>query len=163
MPDSYFGGVTLKDKATKTSAVDLYFAEADITDWIADHAAAGPVHDWLVAVLGCTLLTNVGTRVQNTDAAINPAPPTDDQAYRSSKLTVFYHDATSGGKFHFSIPGRDTTKYNTYPRSKDVILTIAAGGTAAIEALITATNAGKTPDGGNAVVDQIVVAGGRQG
>ena len=163
MPDSYSGGVTLKDKATKTSAVDLNFAQADIEAWITDHAAAGAVHDWLVAVLGVSLLTNVGTRVQNVDAAINPAAPTDDQAYRSSKLIIFYHDATSGGKFHYSIGGRDTTKYNTYPASKNVILTVAAGGTAAIEALVTATNAAKTPDGGNAVVDQIVIGGGRQG
>lgn len=163
MPDSYFGGVTLKDKARKTSAVALNFAQSDITAWIADHTAAGAVHDWLVAVLGVTLLTNVGTRVENADAAINPAPPTDDQAYRSSKLMVFYHDGTTGSKFHYSIGGRDTTKYNTYPGTKDVILTVAAGGTSAIEALVTATNAGLTPDGGAAVVDQIVVAGGRQG
>lgn len=163
MPDSYSAGVTLIDKAAKSSAVSLNFAQSDITAWIGDHAAAGAVHDWLVATLGVTLLVNGGTRVENVDAAINPTPPTDDQAYRSSKLMVFYHDGTSGKKYHYSIGGRDPSKYNTSPRSKDVILTIAAGGTAAIEALVTATNAGLTPDGGAAVVDKILVAGGRQG
>jgi len=156
-------GISLLDKAVKTTTAEVTVVEADITDWIADPSAAGVAHDWFAAVYGVTLLTLADERVIVNQPSIAAVPPTDDQAYRSAKLVVFYHDNTTGGKFHYSIGGRDTTKYNTYPRSKNVILTVAAGGTAAIEALVTATNALHTPDGGVAVVDQIVVGGGKQG
>lgn len=162
MPQSFDGSITLLDKEVKTTVTALNFAETDVTAWLAD-PTIGNIHDWLVAVAGVSLLVNAGTRAGSTDAAIAPTPPTDDQAYRSSKLTVFYHDIVTGTKYRFSIGGRNAAAYNTYPRSKNVILTIVAGGTAAIEALVAATNGGKSPVGNSVAVDTIVVAGGRQG
>lgn len=163
MPVEVSASITFIDKQAKTSVVSLPFTQAEIEAWAAAPGAAGVVHDWAVAVEGVSLGTVAQTSTTTANNAITPTPPTDDQAYRSAKLMVLYHDATSGKKFRFTIPARDTAAYNTYPRSKEVILTVAAGGTAAIEALVTAVNAAHTPDGGVAVVDSIVIAGGRQG
>lgn len=160
MAVAYPAHVTLIDKAVKPSTTSLNFANDDAVSFVTD--GSGPVASWIAAVQGMTLGTTGSKGVSRIVTPVSPAPPTDDNAYNSAKLTVFYHDATSGKKFRYSIGCRDATKFNTYPRSKNVILTIAAGGTAATESLVTTSNAGVTPDGGVVVVDEIVISGGKQ-
>jgi|SRR5690349_17839452 len=157
------GTVSFVDKAKKPSSVALPIGAADLAGWIS-HPTTGPVADLFGAINAMTLLTQTARRVASELPSIDPAYPTDDNAYRSSKLTVFCFDGTTGAKSHFSIPGRDATKYTTYPGTKDVILTVADGGTAATEALVTAIQAAVYSEDGNLVtVRSIVVAGANQG
>ena len=162
MPVAPIGSITFRDKAKAVSTTSANFSDAAAVSFVTDQT--GAIATWIAAVAALSKATVIGSRGGIEDAAANPVLPTADDAYNSSKLTVFYHDTTTGKKQRFSIPARDISKFNTYPASKNVILTIALGGTAEIEALVTATNAGVLSEDGNAVaVDQIVISGGRQG
>jgi len=165
MPVGYFGSISFVDKADKPSTVQYFVDAADAIDDVTD-PTTGAIADLNAAIAAVSLLAVTGTAGGERDAAASPTLPTDDQAYRSSKLTVFYHDTTTGKPGTRSIPGRNTAKYNTYPRSKNVILTVAAGGTAEIETLVTAFNATVRSDNvphNNVLVDSIVVSGKNQG
>lgn len=152
--------ITFVDKAKKTSNTSLYANEAQVAAYNTD-PTAGDIQGWFGAIATVSLL-NVQRQAAIAEQINITALPTDDQAYRSAKLMVFFHDPTTDDRGHFQVPGRDPSKYNTYPGTKDVILTVAAGGTAEIEALITATQLLYTKGGNHPVVDSIVVAGGKQ-
>lgn len=165
MPVNYFGGISFVDKAVAPSTVQY---NVDATDAIADvtDPTTGAVATLNAAIAAVSLLAVTATQSGEKDKAAAPTIPTDDQAYRSSKLTIFYHDTTTGKPETLTIPGRNPAKYNTYPRSKNVILTVAAGGTAEIEALVTAFNATVRSSNiphNNIAVDAIVVSGRNQG
>lgn len=160
MAESHEASLTLIDKAGETSSLGINASLAQVGEYNTDQTA-GDIFDFFAAVANMSLLNVQRQSASAVETNLTPLP-TDDQAYRSSKLRVFYHDATTDRKFNFQIPGRDPAAYNTYPRSKNVILTVAAGGTAATEALVSAAQALKTPDGNAVVVDQIVIAGGKQ-
>lgn len=160
MAESHEASITLIDKAAKTSSTSINATLAQVTEYNTDQTA-GDIFDFFAAVANLSLMNVQRQSASAIETNLQPLP-TDDQAYRSSKLRVFYHDATTDRKFNIQVPGRDPAAYNTYPRSKNVILTVAAGGTAAIEALVTAMQALKTPDGNAIVVDEIVIAGGAQ-
>ena len=161
MPVQPFVSVTFRDKARSPSNTGINIADADAISFVTDQTGAGA--DWVAAVAAVSLAAVVGTQGGITDPAASPTTPTDDNAYNSSKLTVFYHDTTNGRKQRFSVPARNAAKFNTFTNSKNVILTVAGGGTAEIEALVTATQACKSEDGNAILVDQIVISGGRQG
>jgi len=153
--------ITLVDKAVKPSTVgDLYANEAQLTDYI-DDPSAGDLFNWFAAVANLSLaeVTRQGVSVEEKNVVV---PPTDDNAYNSAKLKVFWRDATNDITGSFTVPARDAGAFNTYPRTKDVILTIAAGGTAQVEALVSRTNALYSALGGAVSVTSIVIAGGRQ-
>ncbi len=158
---TYPVSISLLDKSESTSTTSINANETQISDHLTD-PSSGSIFNWFAAVANLSL-----SEVVSQQAAINEsnvvAAPTDDDAYNSAKLTVFYHDATTDRKYRHTVPARDKAAYNTYPKSKNVILTIAAGGTAQIEALVSAVNGLYTPDGHLAVVDNIVISGGRQG
>jgi len=160
MAESHEASITLVDKAGKTSNTSLNASLAQVTEYNTDQTA-GDIFDWFVAVSNMSLME---TRRQAASAVQTnlTALPTDDNAYRSAKLRVLYHDPTTDKPGNFQIPGRNAGAFNTYPGTKNVILTVAAGGTAATEALVAATQALYTPDGNHPVVDQIVIAGGKQ-
>lgn len=160
MPVSYPAHVSLTDKAVKTSVSSLNFANADAVTYVTD--GSGPVDDWITAAAAMSLATVTSKGVAREVTPVSPVLPTDDDAYNSAKLTIFYHDTTNGKKFRYSIGARDKSKFNTAPRSKNVILTVAGGGTTQTEALVTATEAGVSPDGGDILVDAIVISGGKQ-
>jgi len=160
MAESREASITFVDKANKPSNTGLYLSLAQVTEYNTDQTS-GDAFDWFAAVATVSLLPVVRQAASAVETNLS-ALPTDDQAYRSSKLRVLYHDATTDKKGNFQIPGRDPSQYNTYPGTKNVILTVAAGGTAAIEALVAATQALYTPGGNHPVVDQIVIAGGGQ-
>jgi hypothetical protein len=152
--------ISFRDKANTTSTTELNWLTADAIDWVTD--GSGPIDDWGTAVATLSLSTEVGMfggRREHQAVVL----PTDDQAYNSSKLTVFYHDVVTLKPYHYSIPARNPAAYNTYPRTKDVILAaVGSGGTAQIVALVAATQAGLSPVGNAIVVDSIVIAGGKQ-
>jgi hypothetical protein len=165
MPANYFASISFIDKANKPSSVrynvDAADAIADVTD-----PTTGNVADLNAAIAPLSLLTVVKTAAGVQDKAASPAIPTDDQAYRSSKLTIFFHDTTTGKKETNTIPGRNPANYNTLPGTKNVILTVAAGGTSQVEDLVTAWNAtvrSSNSPHNNVQVDQIKVSGRNQG
>jgi hypothetical protein len=160
MAEQHEASITFIDKAGKTSNTGLYLSLGQVTEYNTDQTA-GDAFDWFAAMAELSLLPVVKQSASASETNLTPLP-TDDSAYRSSKLRVFYHDPTTDVKGNFQLPGRDPSQFNTYPRSKEVILTVAAGGTAAIEALVAATQALYTKDGHHPVVDQIVIAGGAQ-
>lgn len=160
MPVAYPASMTFKDKADTPSSTELNFANADAVTYVT--GGSGPMDAWFDAVAAVSLGTLVRSAAERRLTPVNPALPTDDNAYNSAKLTVFYHDTVTGKPYRYQVPARNPAAYNTYPRSKNVILTIALGGTAAIEALVAATEDGVSPTGGAIVVDEIVISGGKQ-
>jgi len=152
--------ISLKDKANTISTTGLWGTLAQIKEY-ADTPGAGDVFDWFAAVANLSL-SNVTRQAAATEEFNDVPIPTDDNAYNSSKLTVFWAAPTTEEKGHFSIPARDAGGFNTYPGTKDVILTVALGGTAAIEALVAATEVLKSQSGAAIVVRQIVIAGAKQ-
>jgi len=163
MPQINQASITFKDKANESASVSLYFAEAAVIAFATDPTAAGAVKDTMDAIADMSLLTEVKREASSALTAVAPALPTDDQAYRSSKLIVYYYDDVTGKNYSFTIPGRDPAEYNTTAGTKVVPLTIVGGGTAEIEALVSAINLYLNSQDGNAVtVSRIEVAGGRQ-
>jgi len=160
MAESHEASISLVDKAGKTSNTSLFLSLAQVTEYNTDQTS-GDAFDWFAAVANLSLMNVVRQSAAAVETNLTGLP-TDDNAYRSAKLRVLYHDPTTDKKGNFQIPGRDAGAFNTYPGTKNVILTVAAGGTAAIEALVTATQALYTADGNHPVVDQIVIAGGKQ-
>jgi len=160
MAETHEASISLLDKANKTSNTSLFASLAQVGEYN-DDQTTGDIFDWFAAVANLSLL-NVTKQSASANQINLGTLPADDQAYRSSKLRVLYHDATTDKRGNFQIPGRNPAAYNTYPGTKNVILTIALGGTAAVEALVAATQALKTADGNPVVVDQIVIAGGKQ-
>jgi len=161
MPVQPFVSISFRDKAKSVSNTGINISDADAINFVTDQTGAGA--EWIAAVAALSLASVIGSQGGITDPAASPTTPTDDNAYNSSKLTVFYHDTVNGRKQRFSIPARDAAHFNTYPASKNVILTVAAGGTAQIETLVTKTQACLSEDGNAILVDQIVISGGRQG
>lgn len=163
MPQKNQGSITFKDKANESAVVGLYFTEAAVIAFATDPTAAGAVKDTFDAVADLSLLTEVKREASAVLTSIAPALPTDDQAYRSSKLIVYYYDEVTGKNYNFTIPGRDPAEYNTTAGTKTVPLTIAGGGTAEIEALVAALQLyGQSQDGNPITVSRIEVAGGKQ-
>lgn len=163
MPERYSCGASFLDKSQKTSVFEAYVTEAAAIAFATDPTAAGAVRGILDAVEALSL-----AEVSREQAGVDVTPllvsiPSDDQAYNSSKIKVYFTDNVTGDKYAHTIPARDTAAYNTQPGTKLVILTVAQGGTAEIEALITAYNTNVRSKDGNAVtVTKIEVAGGRQ-
>lgn len=160
MPVHYAAAMTFKDKADSSSSLELDFANADAVTYVT--GGSGPIDDFFDAVVAVSTGTLVRSSAERRLTPVSPVLPTGDNDYNSAKLTVFYHDTTTGKPYRYSIPCRNPAAYNTSPRSKDVILTVALGGTAAIEALVAATEAGVSPTGGAILVDSIVISGGKQ-
>lgn len=161
MPVNYPASMTFLDKANKSSSTELNFANADAITYVT--GGSGPIDDWFDAMEAISLGTLTRKASERRVTTAVPALPTDDDAFNSAKLTVFYYDTTTGKKYRFQIPARNKAAYNVLPATKNVILTVAAGGTAQIEALVTATIAGVSPTGGDIAVSQIVISGGKQG
>jgi hypothetical protein len=165
MPDNYFGSISFVDKANKPATVRYNVDAADAITEVTT-PGTGAIADLNATISPLSLLTVVKTSGGVASKAASPTLPTDDQAYRSSKLTVFFHDTTTGKKETNTIPGRDPAHYNTLPGTPNVILTVAAGGTSQIEDFVTAWNAtvrSSNSPHNNVTVDQIKVSGRRQG
>jgi hypothetical protein len=160
MPVTYPLSISFRDKANSVSTTELNFVNADAITYIT--GGSGPMDDWGDAVAALSLGTEIRRAAERRLTPVSPSLPTDDNAYNSAKLTVFYHDTTTGKPYRYQIPARKAAAYNTYPGTKNVILTIALGGTAQVEALVTATEAGVSPTGGAIAVDSIVISGGKQ-
>jgi len=152
--------ISFVDKANKPSGTGVSASLAQIGAYNTT-PTAGDIFDWFAAMAELSLLP-VTRQVAVTGERNVSSLPSDDAAYRSAKLTVFYHDATTDQKGHFQIPGRDPAKFNSITGTKVVPLTIAEGGTAEVEALVAASQKLYTPDGHLMVIDQIVVSGGKQ-
>lgn len=164
MPVRSFGSISFVDKEVKSSTVEWAQTQANAIAYVTD-PTTGAESDINVAVAGLSLLTVTGTAGGVRDVAASPVVPTDDQAYRSSKLTVFYHDTVTGDKEHISIPGRDPAHYNTDARSKNVNLGAPPAGTTQIQAFVTAFNTGAVSKklGNTILIDAIVISGRKQG
>lgn len=160
MAESHEAVISFVDKANKPSSTGLNASLAQVTEYNTDQTT-GDIFDWFAAVANMSLLPVRKQTASANQTNITPLP-TDDQAYRSSKLRVLFHDPTTDKPGNFQIPGRDPAQYNTYPGSKNVRLTVGEGGTAATAALVAATQALYTQYGNHPVVDQIVIAGGKQ-
>jgi hypothetical protein len=158
---NYTTTIGILDKANTVSTIKLFVSEADAADYVATPTGAVAVNTLQSAVEALSI-GNVERESGGVVQSYSPATPTDDQAYNSAKLTVFMADATSGDKFRFSIPARNTANYNTFPGTKNVILTIALGGTAAVEALVTAAEATVISENGNSMTVQRIVISGRK-
>lgn len=159
---SFQTSIGFYDKSGHVSTLVVPVSETDASDYLADPTGTDAVN-MLQTAIEALSLANVAREAGGVVQTYEPAAPTDDQAYNSSKLTVFMADGTSGDRLSFSIPARNPTNYNTYPLSKDVILTIALGGTSAVEALVTAANATVLSENGNSMtVRKIVIAGRKQ-
>lgn len=157
---AYHVSVGYVDKATLPSTFEFWTSAAGNLAYQTNPAVAGIVRDLIDAANDMTLLTKRSEQVSRFDYTFPTVYPTDDQAYRSSKLLVTWQDTVTGKFGTTTLPGRDPAKYNTYPRSKDVILTVAEGGTAATEAFFNAFNVGARSDVGNIVsILEIKVAG----
>lgn len=162
MPERRSFSINLIDKAESISPVSFYISTADFAAHNTDQST-GNVRDLASAIYALSLCEDFSETLTNTNNSIAPTAPTDDQAYKSSKLIVFFTDNVTGDKYTMTMPGRDPAAYNTYPLSKDVILTVAAGGTAAIETFITEFQTTAKSKAGNAVtVSKISIAGRRQ-
>lgn len=163
MPQVNQASITFKDKENKPASVSLHFAEAAVIAFATDPTAVGAVKDVMDAIADVSLLTEVKREASSALTSIAPSLPTDDQAYRSSKLIVYYYDEVTGKNYSFTIPGRDPAEYNTAPGTKTVLLTAAGGGTAEIETLVSNLNLfAQSQDGNSIVVTRIEVAGGKQ-
>lgn len=165
MPVNYYGFISFVDKANKPATVKYNVTSANAIANATD-PTTGNIADLNADIEALSLLTVTATGSRTSDAAAAPTLPTDDQAYRSSKLTVFFHDTTTGKKETVTIPGRDPAAYNTLPGTANVILTVAAGGTTQVEDFVTdwTSTARSSNVPHNAVaVDQIKVSGRRQG
>jgi hypothetical protein len=139
---TYKASLTFKDKEKKPGSVDYNISDEDFGEFTADPVAGTSTLD---ALINATTALSKGFRTHvGVTAAVDTFPivyPTDDDAYRQAKLVVNSQDVGNGDFHTNEIPVRDITKFNTYPKTKDVILTVAAGGTAAIEAYVAAFNA----------------------
>jgi hypothetical protein len=160
---TYKASQSFKDKENKVGSVDYNINAVDFGEFTADPVAGTSVVDALLAktaALSKGFMTHVGVT-----AGVDTFPivlPTADDAYRQSKLVVTSQDVGNGDFHTNEIPVRDITKFNTYPRTKDVILTVAAGGTTAIEDYITAFNAcARSEATGNLLVVLEIKAEGR--
>jgi len=153
-------GMTFIDKANKPSSTSVNASQAQAGAYNTT-PGAGDIFDWFAAMAELSL-GNVQRQAAGPVETNLTTPPTDDNAYRSAKLNVFFHDATIDRKGRFQVPARDASKFNTSPGSKNVILTVADGGTAEIEALVSATQKLYSPFGNLMIVDSIVIAGGKQ-
>jgi len=165
MPDRYTSDITFIDRAEKTSSTGYYHTEAATIAYNTDPTAAGLVKNLLDATAAMSLLseTRRGSGV-DVSPSTPPAIPADDQAYRSSKLIVFFYDNVTADKYTVTIPGRDPDAYNTYAGTKNVILTVSEGGEAETEAYVAAFNAGARTKAGNAsTLFKIQIAGRSQG
>jgi len=163
MPQTNSASITFKDKGNESSSVSLYFAEAAVIAFATDPTAAGAVKDVMDSIADMSLLTEVKREASAALTSIAPSLPTDDQAYRSSKLIVYYYDDVTGKNYSFTIPGRDPAEYNTAPGTKTVLLTVAGGGTAEIETLVSNLNLyAQSQDGNSITVTRIEIAGGKQ-
>jgi chemotaxis response regulator CheB len=164
MPVQYNASETFVDKANKPSTFEVQVAAADALQYVTDQT--GPVNALFSAVAAVSLATRVKSASGAQELSVSVSLPTDDEAYRSAKLAILYHSTTTGKKYQCTIPARDPADYNTSPGTKNVILTVAAGGTAAIQTLVTdfqATVVAPFPDGGSVLIDQIVIASRNQG
>lgn len=163
MPTRRQAAVNLIDKAESISSVQFYIADADFITHNAD-SSAGPIRDLFTAVYDLSLAEDFSETLLNTNQSIAPAAPTDDQAYKSSKLIVFFTDNVTGDKYTVTVPARDPGAYNTFPLSKDVNLGApAAGGTTQIQTFVTRFNLTARSKAGNAVtIQKISIAGRRQ-
>jgi len=163
MPQINTGSVTFKDKANLPASVSLHFPEASVIAFATDPTASGGIKDTMDSIAALSLLTSVKREGTAQLTSIAPALPTDDQAYRSSKLIVYYYDDVTGRNYSFTIPGRNPAKYNTAPGTKTVLLTVAGGGTTEIETLVSNLNLyAQSQDGNSITVTRIEIAGGKQ-
>lgn len=163
MPARFTANMSFVDKAKAVSVINLYFPQADVSGYVTT-PVGNPISDVKAAIDGVSLGFNTQVSAGREELFTPTVYPTDDQAYNSSKLIIFFQDNVTAEKYTVTIPARDAAAYNTYPQSKNVILTIAAGGTAAIETLVTALQTNCLTKGGNAfTITEIQVAGRRQG
>jgi len=155
--------ISLMDRAKKTTPVIVPIGDTGLTGWLAD-PTTGIVHDLLNAINVMSLGAISGESVSATEPRVSVTVPTSESAFRSSKLTVFYVDATTGAKGHFSIPARDPAHYTTFPGTKDVKFATADSPTSQVAALVTAVQAAVYSEDGNLVtVTSIQVSGRNQG
>lgn len=162
MATSYLAPIsqTFRDKANKTSDTSWIVSRTALESYVADPTVAGSVRNLFDAVEAMSLLT-----LESESAALQgneypTALPTDDQAYRSSKLEITMDSVGADYSMTRTIPGRDPAAYNTLPGTDIVALTIGTGGTAAVESLVTAiNNAVRDPFGNQVTVRQIKVVG----
>jgi hypothetical protein len=164
MPVRSFGSVSWVDKEVKSSTLEYATTQANAIAYVTD-PTTGTTADINAAAAALSLLTVTKTAGGVRDVAASPVVPTDDQAYRSSKLTVFFHDTVTGDKEHVSIPGRNPANYNTDPRSKNVNLGAPPAGTTQVQAFVAAFNTGAVSSklGNTILIDAIVISGRKQG
>lgn len=163
MPSKFTANLSLVDKSNAVSVVQLYVIQADASAYVTN-PVGNPITTLVDAIKAVSLDAKTQVSVGREELFTPVTVPTDDQAYNSSKLIVYFQDSVTADKYTLTIPARDASKYNTYPNSKDVILTVAAGGTLEIETLVTELQAKARTKNGNAfTVSKIQIAGRRQG
>jgi len=163
MPARYTANISFLDKAETVSVVQIYASLVDTADFVTD-PTANPITDVANAIAALSYGAKTQIRAGREELFVPVVTPTDDQAYNSSKLIVYFQDDVTAEKYTLTIPARNPAKYNTYPGSKDVIMTLAAGGTAEIDAFITQFETKALSKDGNAVsITKIQIAGRKQG
>lgn len=150
------------DKAESISTFSAYVASADLVTQ--DSTGLGKINTLKssLALISLASVTNVIASVERPTA--NPPIPSDDAAYNGNKLTVYFRDTVTGDKYHVTIPAVDPAAYNTALGTKNVLLTVAEGGTQTIEDFVTAFEDVVLSKDGNAVaVSSIKKSSARQG
>lgn len=136
------------DKAESISTVSFFTTEAALD---ADNATGLGVISALQGALSAMSLASVTGRIASVNHGASWAIPTNDSAYNGNKLTVFLKDSVTFDTYQMQIPAVNPASYNTPTGSKNVLLTVAEGGTTQTEDLVTAIEAAVLSKDGNAV------------
>lgn len=137
------------DKAESTSVVGFYVSEASLD---AENATGVGLVSALASAVNAVSLSNLTGRSTSVNRDSSATIPTNDAAYNGNKLTVYVKDSTTEDKYQITIPAVNPGAYNTATGTRNVLLTVAEGGTTQIEDLITAIEDGAISKDGNALL-----------
>jgi len=142
------------DKAESISTVSFYTTQAALA---AENTTPGTgVIAALYAAINAVTLASPTGRIAGVSVSVAASIPTDDAAYNGNKFAIFWTDNVTGDKYQTSIPAIDPSAYNTVTGTKNIILTVASGGTTAIEDLVTAFEAANLSKDGNATTVRVI-------
>ena len=145
-------GSTIQGRDLKKSDFGFWITNADGTAFSTDPTVnTSNGNKLIVAALALQQGTELERRMTGALIVTDAVAPTANDAIRSSKLALSMKDKVNGRLFTETIPCRDSSKYNLAPHSKDLLLSVAAGGTAATEALVVAVNTTALSVDGNSV------------
>jgi hypothetical protein len=151
MPTIGHFSLTYKDRENKSSVQRVGAAVLTAGNIVAQSTAAANL---ATATDNMSLGARVKTLLGNLTTTV-AALPTNNNALRSRKFAVSYHDTTTGDKYTTQIPISNNAAVTMEPGTKLVDLTIDPAA-----AYVTAFNAFVASEDGNAVlIDQIRATG----